>query len=189
MARAFLRNTGTPRKGNQPHKCDKCGEPIVAGQKRWEWDFRYGGTHRRHADCGKPRDSELTQSRIADLYAAREAVEDALNDAPDSIDAFDAWRDGVAEALGAAADAATEVGDEYREAAEAFGGAGDNADRADECESWQSEMEGAQGNVEGVTIDVDEDEPADETALETLLTDAVSEVTSLAEDACGSLGL
>lgn len=209
MARARLKNTGKAlgkrgRPAQQP-TCDKCGKPIEVGEQRYEWSFRYGGTYTRHASHGAPRQSETTQGSVSQLYAAQEAVSDAL-DADDTD--YESWRSGVESALDEAADTADEMQSEYEAAAEPFGGQGPNQERADSCESWAEKLRDASSEVANVEVeepdeieeladDADEDDKtehaeaidkrADE--LEEAVTAAKDEVRSTAEDAIYDLEL
>lgn len=156
MARARIKKTGTPRAGNAPFRCNKCGEPILKGQDRYEWSFRYGGTHTRHVSCGAPRQSETTQGNTSQLYAAQEDIDDAL--AQDAGDDFDSWKSGVVDALNQAAETARELGSEYEAAAEPFGGQGPNQERYEQCDEWADALESAAGDAEGEELDEDQDE-------------------------------
>lgn len=209
MARARLKHTGKAlgRRGNPPKQptCRKCGEPIEPGEDRYEWSFRYGGTYTQHAHHGAPRLSETTQGSVSQLYAAQEAIDDAL--AADRAD-FTSWRDNVASALNDAADTADEMQQEYEAAAEPFGGAGPNQERAEACESWAEELRNAAEEVEGFEVEeVDEveelTEPAShddrvaheeavdayDTAVQDAEEAAQGEVESAAEGASGNLEL
>jgi hypothetical protein len=115
------------------YQCSKCQEDILPGQERYEWSFRYGGTNRRHVSCGMPRQSELTQSKMAQVYAATEAVEDLL--------ATDFEEDDLRSALETAVEEIRQVVSEYEEAAEHFGGEGENAERASELDGYADEIE------------------------------------------------
>lgn len=192
MARARLKMTGKATKRAQP-VCVKCGKTIEPGQMRYEWSFRYGGTYRRHQECGAPRPSELTQGRVGELYAAQEAIEDALG--ADRGD-FDSWRDEVVAQLESAAEVATDLGGEYTEAAEHFGGEGENAERAQACETWAESLSDAASTIQDITLDEDEkDEDAepdadeDEDDGDDPRETAEGEVESAAEDAIGELEL
>jgi hypothetical protein len=116
-----------------------CGKVIEPGERYFQFSFRYGGTHYRCAEH-RPRQSELTQSKMSAVYAAIEDAEDNLGEAG-TVEEVRGLVEAVTEVV-------TEVAEEYREAAESFGGAGENAERADELESWASELE-----------DFDPDEP------------------------------
>jgi len=113
-------------------KCGRCGKVIEPGEQYLSWSFRYGGTHFRCLDH-RPRPSELTQSKMAEVYAAIETAEDQLDGCGDVED--------IKNLIEEVAEAARSVADEYREAAEPFGGAGENADRADELEGYADELE------------------------------------------------
>lgn len=203
MARATLVKTLKARKKAQP-SCAKCSKVIEPGEMRYTWTFFRGATYNRHQTCGHPRPSELTQGRVAELYAAQEAVEDACEvDVSAEGFEFEPWREGVAEALGSAKDAAEELADEYREAAEYFGGEGENAERADACEEWGTTLETAISTVEGIEVedaddddssrapDVDDEEWAEMVEAERIrvLDDACSEVVSAAEEAIQELSI
>lgn len=121
---------------NGYYHCSKCGNDILPGQERYEWSFRYGGTYRRHVTCGMPRQSELTQSKMGEVYAATEALEDLMSGEFTLSD--------LEEAVNQAADEIRQVASEYEEAAEHFGGQGENADRASDLEAYADEIEQAQ---------------------------------------------
>lgn len=116
----------------QKRTCGRCGAEIAPGQKYLQWSFRYGGTHYR---CGehRPRRSELTQSKMSAVYSAIEFAEAELPNLTTVEDVRQLVHD-VAETV-------EDVVQEYRDAAEPFGGQGENAERADELEGWQEELE------------------------------------------------
>lgn len=183
--------------GAAPHTCDKCHQPIEPGQRRYEWKFRYGGTYRRHVACGRPRQSELTQSNLSTLYSAQEAIEDACENQPSTVEDFGAWRDEVEAALSNAAETARDTGAEYETAAEPFGNQGPNQDRYEACEAWADELDDAASDVQGTEPDLPEREDftgddADDD-YEQAVTDAVEtaadEVSGRAQDASGTLEL
>lgn len=207
MARARLVNTGASRKRAQP-RCSKCGETIEPGQQRYTWSFRYGSTYNRHATCGRPRQSELTQGRVGELYAQQEAIEDLTGNPPQdlTVEAFETFRDDVSQALEEAAGVARDLGEEYAAAAEPFGGQGENQDRADSCESWASTLEDAASEISGYEVEMpDEDdfsfennlsagedydpEEAFQEALLTAIDDKMNEVVQDADTAIGDLEL
>lgn len=116
--------------------CSKCGDPIPKGAayRHASPGFRGGKIVR----CMKPecsfRQSDLTTSKMATVYAAQESAEDDVNQAEDA--------DGLKAALEPLAEAAREVADEYREAAEAMGEAGyEMEEKADSLESYADEVE------------------------------------------------
>lgn len=127
--------------------CGRCGRAIKPGDEYLQWSFRYGGTHYRCASH-YPRQSELTQSKLASVYAAQESVQDQMPELTDP--------DSIVAAVEDVGSAAQEVADEYREADEAFGGQGatEAAERADELEAWAQDLESFQ-------LDVDDEEDED----------------------------
>ncbi len=139
--------TKTKNRAGAERACGTCRHVIQPGEKYLSWSFRYGGTHYR---CTQhpPRPSELTQSLMGGVYAAVESAQDELPTAPEA-EAIRALVESVAESV-------AEVIEQYREAAEPFGGQGENAERADELEGWQSDLEGFDPD------EPDEDTPDDE---------------------------
>lgn len=134
--------------GKERH-CGRCGKKIEPGESYFKFSFRYGGTHYRCSDH-YPRQSELTQSKMSEVYAAIEAAEDSLP----GVEALDDIRSEV-EQVG---EVARQVVDEYREADEAFGGQGatQSAEMADELEGWAEELESWEPDVEEAEVDEDE---------------------------------
>jgi len=185
-------HTVTARASKFARTCDKCSKPIEVGQRHHHWSFRYGGTYYRHVDCGYPRPSDLTQSKLASVYAAREDAEDTLEglefvagetQGSDIIDEIN-------EALNSVAEAAREVADEYREAAvNPNTGATFNTDaeeRADELDSYVDNLESWSASA-GDDPDVEDDMSADERqdACDSWLEEVVGE----AQDALQELSL
>ncbi len=146
---------GAERKCGRPG----CGKVITKGERYLSWSFRFGGTHYRCMDH-PPRQSELTQSLMGGVYAAVEDAQDALPTAECVAD--------IRELVQTVTDAVGEVAEQYRDAAEAFGGQGENADRADELDGWQSDLDSFYPD------EPDEDTPDNESAdmLEAARTEA-----------------
>jgi hypothetical protein len=111
----------------------ECGRLIATGETYYIFSFRYGGKHFRCKDH-YPKRSELTQSRMSEVYAAIEDFEAT------SAAGFETVAD-VVSAVEEVANTSREVVDAYREAAEHFGGQGENAERADELEGWVDQLE------------------------------------------------
>lgn len=124
--------TKTKSTAGAERKCGRCGIKIEAGDTYFSWSFRYGGTHYRCKDH-RPRQSELTQSKMSEVYAAVEAAEDELPTTGDVAD--------IRSIIEALAETVESVASEYRDAAEPFGGAGENAERADELDGWVDELQ------------------------------------------------
>lgn len=76
----------TKSKAGKPYSCDKCRKAIEPGQQYYSWSFRFGGTQRQHQDCGVPRASQLTQSKMSGVYSAIETAEDGLAGASSTED-------------------------------------------------------------------------------------------------------
>ncbi len=127
--------TIVPKSAKDQGTCGRCGDPLPKGCA-----YRHatpGFRGRKIKRCMKPecgfRQSELTTSKMAEVYAAQEDAEDNLNPATCLED--------IRQALDECADRCEEVANEYREAAEAMGGAGtEMEDKADEIESWCDEL-------------------------------------------------
>jgi hypothetical protein len=126
--------------------CGRCGKAIAPGDKYYRWAFRYGGKQYRCSEH-PPKQSELTQSKMSQVY-------DAVEDAHQSLASAETVED-VRTIVEEVAGAVSEVVDEYREAAEQFGGGGPNAERADELEGWQSDLESFDPNVDDAEWDED----------------------------------
>lgn len=156
-------------------KCGKCGEPIEKGQSyRW---FKVGFRSRtKYIRCYKsgctPKQSEMTTSKMAGVYAAIEDAEANLNALLGSPEDDTS---SIKSELESAAQSIRDVADEYREAADAsptglvFGeDLNERADAveagADEIENWDAENE--EPDFDSCESDVhDEDrDPADVSA-------------------------
>jgi hypothetical protein len=126
-------NTQTRSTRGRVRRCGRigCGREIQPGEKYYSFSFRYGGTQVRCIDH-YPKQSELTQSKLSELYAAVESAEDDMTNA-DTVEDIVVAVQGVEEV-------ARELAEEYQEAAEPFGGAGENAERAEALESYADEL-------------------------------------------------
>lgn len=128
-------HTRTKSRRGAERRCGRCGEPILPGETYFTWSFRYGG-QRFNCHRHRPRQSELTQSLMGDVYAAIESAEDQLPGCEVISD--------IAALVEEVAGAAREVADQYEQAAEPFGGQGENQDRADELGGWADDLESFQ---------------------------------------------
>lgn len=115
------------RASKKTRLCTACRKEIEVGQAFYVWSFRYGGDRFRHVTCGRPRQSELTQSLMSEVYAAVEAYEDLGIDAE--------WAD-KASAAEDVANVADEVAQQYESAAESFGQSGENQERYEALSEW-----------------------------------------------------
>jgi hypothetical protein len=147
--------TKTKSSRGEKYNCVLCSDKIKSGDKYHEWKFRYGGTRRQHAEHGFPKPSQLTQSKLGEVYAAQEVAEEAIAAATEASDIADAIRE--------VAQQARDTGEEYREAAEAMGGAGtENEERADTLEAFADELESEADDMEGQEWEADEEAEKEE---------------------------
>jgi hypothetical protein len=127
-----------------PLVCDHCHQPIEVGTPyKWVAVKRtYGGvTYNRHEGCPNWRQSQLSTSRMAEIYDAQEDASTAIFSA-ETNDDLEAARDAFAEVV-------REVAEGYRESADNIedgfghptGQSEELAGRADELESWADEIE------------------------------------------------
>jgi hypothetical protein len=182
MPRVILKraNKGaTKQKHCAAVRCKLDSREVTAGQEYYTWSFRYGGTHYQHKACGYPRGSQLTQSKMAAVYAAIEDAEDELA----ALTWEDAGKD-PEEILEPVAEAAREVAQEYRDAAEAMGSAGEEMEaKADDLESW------ADSDLEVSVDDWEEPDEGDKDApsVEDAAEEWVENFRTAISDALGSL--
>lgn len=149
-------NRSTKNKAGKSYTCDVCSKGITAGQDYYSWSFR-----RRHVECGYPKRSELTHSKMSAVYAAVESAEESISTASDV--------DSLAEALRNVAESAREVAQEYMDAVEAMNmsGAGtENEERADSLNAFADEIESEADDIESETWEAEENEDADNEANE-----------------------
>jgi hypothetical protein len=126
----------------------------MPGERYYTWSFRYGGT-RRNCHLHPPKPSELTQSKMGEVYSAVEGAEADLAEATTPEE--------ITDAVQAVAEVARDVAAEYEEAAEHFGGEGENAERAYELEGWADDLESWGPDID-YDDDDDDDPPADQIA-------------------------
>lgn len=160
MPRVYEKTKSTAGK---PYSCGKCSSNIEPKTKYYEWSFRYGGTHRRHVACGRPRQSELTQSKMSSVYAAVESVEDAVEAAQKDNEISS-----LAEALRDAATSVEEVRDEYQSSLDGmFSQEGSVAqemqEKIDALDSFADTLNSAADDVENFASSREElEQPGDE---------------------------
>lgn len=163
MPRVRIYTTRARRDGKPNFKCTKCGNDILPGQKRYEWEFYSGGVYRQHESCGYPLRSQLTQSKMSGLYQNIEAIEGHEN-------GWGKTREDVTLNLESVRDTAEEIKSEYEDAAQNFGGQGPSQEMADELDGFISTLEDAIREVE--TLEGEEE------------TDLLNQAVELAETAC-----
>lgn len=126
-------------------KCGKCGNEIEVGAP-YKWvktkSGPYGGTVKyRCSTCPVWRPSELSSSKMAEIMAAQEELDDQLP-AAESVDDLESLRDNLAEAIRG-------VAEQYEESAsnmeDGFGHETEQSmelrERAESLEAWADEVE------------------------------------------------
>jgi hypothetical protein len=137
MPRAFLktRNKG----GKHTYRCGVCGRDILPGEDYYTWKFNRGGRYWQHAEHGAPRRSQLTNSKMGEVYDAVDTFDiSELTDAED-----------IKAALSSVANSARSVADEYEQSADSIeqafpsGNSTSEACRAtaDELNDWADRLE------------------------------------------------
>ena len=106
MPRAFLKTKN--RGGHKTYKCTVCGEEIKAGEQYYTWKFNRGGRYFQHAHHGHPKRSQLSNSKMGEVW---DAVDDFDVTGAESID-------DIKTALEDAACAADNVASEYNDSAD-----------------------------------------------------------------------
>lgn len=156
-----------PRVHSQVARKDYPEHGIKKGTTYYWWKFRHGG---KRYSATRPRASQLTQSdKLSRVYAADEALQDAIGAASSPEDLVSALND--------AAEVAREVAEEYTESADNIEQSFSSSPTADDCrekagelEGWADELEEAVSQIESLDEDDgDEDqqmEQASEMALE-----------------------
>jgi len=82
MPRVYMKTKST--RGTKTYTCTGCHQKIEPGEVYYEWSRRfgrYGQTYRRHQACGRPRPTELSSRKTAQ-------IEEAANEASGQIDAY-----------------------------------------------------------------------------------------------------
>jgi len=126
---------------------------IKKGDMYYTWAFRYGGVRKSKT---RPRPSQLTSSKMSGVYAAREAMEDA-------VAAFRGERclDTLKSEIESAIEDARSVAQEYRDSADSIRDTFPESTTADECEEKADSIEEWCDNVESVKDALD-DQPEQE---------------------------
>lgn len=143
MPRVFEKTKNKGGKGE--YRCCGCSDPIVPGEKYYEWSFRYGGTYRQHTKHGRPKNSQLTQSKLSTVYEAIETLEESLPHAE--------TKDDITSAVEECLSQIEEVKSEYEQAYETIPNE-DTQSKIDALDSFISELESEKDN-----LDDGEDEP------------------------------
>jgi uncharacterized phage infection (PIP) family protein YhgE len=161
---------------------------VEVGKAYWWWATRItaGKSYIKqlHYSVKPPRQSQLTNGKMAGVYAANESVEDAieainkdLGDNPKlgiDEDHFTSAQSDLSSALNEAAESVREVAEEYREGAsnieDGFGHStstsDDMSEKADELDSYADTLESAAGDVDNVSYEAPEVEDKEEPETE-----------------------
>lgn len=137
----------------EPSGCVKCGAVIKKGEEYYEWSFFRQKPRRQHTSHGPLRRSQLTNSKMSEVYGAVELAEDNIGTAKCPED--------IASELESVAQTARDIGSEYADAVEAMGGAGegsDNAERAEQLEGFADDLDNKAQDIRDSEPPEDEDE-------------------------------
>lgn len=160
---------------------------ILPGERYYEWAFRYGGKRRQHVSHGMPRQSQLTQSKMGEVYAEQEALEDfapparemdphTMTIADTDADYFDDVKQAAVDALSTARENVESVKSEYEDAIEAMPASEEqNQERIDAIEAWMDVLEDAESDVDGMDVDDYDDIDDAVTAVTDRVTEAAAE--------------
>lgn len=135
-------------KAAKEYTCEKCREAILKGESyiSYKVGFRSRYVHRRHDLPGcRPRPSERESSKLADVYAAQESAQDALDSLDSnnaSIEELESIRDEFAQAI-------RDVAEEYSEASTDDNGTVFNVDAEDRAYT----LESAADEIENVDLE------------------------------------
>lgn len=177
MARIYTQKTRKAR------VCGRCGDTISPGETYQSCAPGFRGPTLIRCSKGSCafRQSEMTTSKMAGVYAAQEAAEDSINAIEYTTDNDVLERDimdEIREILSTCGDAIREVAEEYREASQ--GWAGGNSPN-EEWEEKADELDAAADEAEDFTPD--DYDPEDEESVEEWLArvkdDAVEHVTGI----------
>lgn len=105
MARCF---EAKKSKAGKEIKCGRCSVKIEPGEKYFYFSVGFRGSKQIRCANHRPRQSELTGSKMSGAYAANESIEDVLNDPKTT-------REDIASTLESAAADIESVRDEYQD--------------------------------------------------------------------------
>ncbi len=169
----------TVQKSLKDQVCGRCQAALPKGSA-YQWakpGFRSRTRLIRCLACPF-RQSELTTSKLAEVYAAQEDALEEVNVAEDT--------EAMESALSDAADRVREVAEEYREAAEAMGDAGaEMEERADQLEEYADAL----GDVQFEDAPEEDPEEDDSSVYEEQLAEWLDEQRDQARSALEDLPL
>lgn len=139
------------------YRCQRCSDPIKAGDEYYEWKFKHAEPSRQHKTHGAPRQSQLCNGKMSGVYAAVEGVEDDIKAARNSRDIG-----GLADVLNSAAEEVRNVKDEYESGLSNMpdslqqSSTGEQIqEKIDALETFADELESAASDVEGFSDELD----------------------------------
>lgn len=141
-------STSTKSTRGKAISCDACRKPIEVGQDYYFWQFRYSPKRTRHTACGRPKPSELTQSKLSAAYAAVESAEEQLPGCDEAADIAQVLRDCASEIDNVRQeyqDGLDNMPDGLRDAAEN----GQTGETMQSLEDFQQNLESAADDIEG----------------------------------------
>lgn len=153
MARVFTAKKSTRGKKIQ---CGRCSIPIKPGESYYYFFKRFSRMARapKSIRCmqHRPRQSELTTSKLSTVYAAQEAAEDSIAVAEEPDD--------IAQALRDCAQGVEDCRDEYQESLDNMpeglqqGSTGEEIqEKIDALDTYASSLEDAASEIDGESLD------------------------------------
>jgi len=183
--------------------CRHCHEEIAVGQSYFTWQRRYGGPQYLHTTCRRPRPTELSDRKTAQIEEAVLDVvwPDATFDADDLTGCVEAYLSDLQTTVQDVAAVVREVGEEYQASYDNLPENFQYGATGEAMESVAQELESKADDLESWEPDSTEpdypDEPGDEAdeaereeyvqACETAFSDWASDAQSNAEDAFGDM--
>lgn len=154
-----------------PGTCVVCGKVIETGSA-YKWVQEYRGAKRSAHSACPFRMSHTTSGRLAEVYAAQEGAQDALEDAKRRSPTINASLEDCRDVLESLRDEVQSISEEYQEAADAIGENFDGSEQHQELEEKVSDLEqwiDDIGNVIDESADDSFDEEDDERATDRLI--------------------
>lgn len=177
MPRVMTKTAGESKKTRMCCHKPECflGGEIQPGQRYHSWSFMFGGEYYMHEECGYPKRSQLTQSKMGPIYD----MVDAANAIANNWDGTDL--EVLRSEITTLAEAVEEVRKEYEDADEALGGHGTSANalRAEELEGWISYLQ--DWDPEDFELDLMEEGESEEEYRDQWREDILREYSELVE--------
>lgn len=136
-------------------RCVSCPTPIVKGEEYYQWSIkatRGGTTYRQHKAHGYPKQSQLTNSKLSEAYAAIETAQTDL--------AAASTKQEIEDVLQACADGIDGVRDEYQNSLDNMPDGLQTGTTGQEIQEKIDALEEFSSNLTSVDLDDDEYEEA-----------------------------